>query len=125
MKKILLLIFVFISLNAIAQDTDECKSYYYYCEMTAEGKWGTDYKGFLSMDNKERFIICDENNAPIVFIKIMQIVNHMSKAGWEYVSREAIDGYMHYVLRKKVTKDEDAKLGLNLLTSDEIKKAKK
>ena len=54
----------------------------------------------------------------------MMVFNTMSKAGWEFVESHTSGGFLHYIFRKLVTKDEDAKEGLNLLTFDEIKKSK-
>ena len=125
MRHFFIVIFATISLNSLAQNTiDSNKPYYYYCEMTAEAKSGTGTISYLWMDKTERYIICDKDNQPIIFANVMQVVNHLSKVGWEYINREAIDSHIYYVLRKQVTKDEDAKNGLILLTSDEIKKAK-
>ena len=127
MKKLFLfVVIVFISLNSLAQNTNESnKPYYYYCEMSMQGKWGADWKAIIEMEDNDTFIICDENNQPIIFKKNMPIVNMMSKAGWEFVESNTVGNFMHYIFRKLVTKDEEAKMGLNLLTSDEVKKAKK
>ena len=127
MKKLFLfVVFVFISLTSTAQNTNESnKPYYFYCELSLIGKWGSDYKAYLEIDNTEQLVICDENNQPIIFKKTMPIFNMMSKAGWEFVESNTVGNYMHYIFKKQVTKDEEAKIGLNLLTSEEVKKAKK
>ena len=55
----------------------------------------------------------------------MQIVNYLSKIGWEIVTFENVSGQFYYLFRKMLIKDEEARAGMNLLTSDEIKKTKK
>ena len=86
---------------------------------------GKEWRGDICLDSHEPYVICDDNNEKMTFSGPMQIVNFLSKIGWEFVSFENVNGHFYYIFRKLVTKDEDARLGMNLLTSDEIKKAKK
>ena len=126
MKHFLLIIFSIVSLNSFAQNANEGNnSYYCYCIMQAKGTWGSALKGYIDMDMNGRYTICDKNNKPMGFQNYIQIVNLMSKVGWEYVRCENIGSDLDFILKKKVSNDQEAKDGLNLLTDEELKKAKK
>ena len=127
MRKTLFVLFTLACLNASAQGIgDTNKSYYYYLQMFPLSYVGSkSWKAHIWMDDQEPYVICDDNNEQKKFAGAMQIVNFLSKAGWEYVSRDNINGQLHYIFRKLVQSDEDAKIGLNLLTSDDIKRKKK
>lgn len=86
---------------------------------------GKEWRGEISLEGYDPYIICDENNEKMAFSGPMQIVNFLSKIGWEFVTFENAGGQFFYIFKKLVIKDEDARSGMNLLTSDEIKKAKK
>lgn len=118
MKKIMILMLLMVSMSTYAQSSQKEKMYYYYCILSYELKWGDYYGNLLSDDD---YKICDENNSPISFKNNMQILNYMSKLGWEFVSEDASS----FIIRKMVNNDEEVKSGLNLLTSKEVKKAKK
>ena len=127
MRKALVILFSLVCLSSSAQDTTENeKSYYYYLQMHPFA-WvgGKEWRGEICLDGFDPYFICDDNNEKMVFLGPMQIVNFLSKIGWEFVTFESVGGHFYYIFRKLVIKDEDAKLGMNLLTSDEIKKAKK
>jgi hypothetical protein len=125
MKQILVILFALSSLNVSAQETKDGKSYYYYCEFYLSSMWGGTYQANLSMNEEEKFVICDENNEPITFKEYIPFVNILSKSGWIFVESNEAGGLMHYVLKKEVKNDEEAKAGLNLLTASQIKEAKK
>ena len=127
MRKYLVILFALFSLNLFAQSASEnAKPYYYYLQLHPFA-WlgGKEWRGEICLDGFEPYIICDDNNERVAFTGPMQIVNFLSKIGWELVTFENVNGHFYYVFRKLVEKDEDARLGMNLLTSDEIKKAKK
>ena len=127
MKIVFIFLFALVSLKSSAQSTTEnVKPYYYYLQMCPFA-WvgGKEWRGEISLDNYDPYILCDANNERIAFSGPMQIFNYLIKLGWEFVSFESGNGGFFYIFRKLVTKDEDAKAGMNLLTSDEIKKAKK
>lgn len=126
MRKILIILFAFICLNSFAQSTIEnTKPYYFYLQMQPFA-WvgGKQWRADVCLDGYEPYVICDDNNEKMIFSGPMQIVNFLSKIGWDFVSFENAGGHFFYIFRKLVTKDEDARLGMNLLTADEIKKVK-
>lgn len=127
MRKILVTLFVLICLNSFAQGTVEStKPYYFYLQLHPFAWAGSkEWRGDICLDGYEPYVICDDNNEKMIFSGPMQIVNFLSKVGWEFVSFENVNGHFYYIFRKLVTKDEEAKTGMNLLTTDEIKKAKK
>lgn len=127
MRKVLVILFALVCISASAQSTTENeKPYYYYLQMHPFA-WigGKEWRGDVSLDGFEPYIICDENNEKIAFSGPMQIVNFLSKLGWELVTFESVNGQFYYIFKKLVIKDEDARSGMNLLTLDEMKKAKK
>lgn len=127
MRKVLVILFALVCLSSSAQNTTENeKSYYYYLQMHPFA-WvgGKEWRGEICLDGYDPYIICDGNNEKMVFSGPMQIVNFLSKIGWEFVTFENVGGQFFYIFRKLVVKDEDAKSGMNLLTSDEMKRAKK
>lgn len=127
MKIVFVILFALVSLNSSAQSTTENgKPYYYYLQMHPFA-WvgGKEWRGEICLDRHDPYIICDANNERMAFSGPMHIFNYLIKLGWEFVSFESVDAHFYYIFRKQVMKDEDAKTGMNLLTSDEIKKAKK
>ncbi len=120
------MLFAFICLNSFAQSTIEnTKPYYFYLQMQPFAWVGAkQWRADVCLDGYEPYVICDDNNEKMIFSGPMQIVNFLSKIGWDFVSFENVGGHFFYIFRKLVTKDEDARLGMNLLTADEIKKAK-
>ena len=127
MKKLLFILFTFVSLNTFAQVTSENEKPYYYYLQLHPFAWlgGKDWRADICLDNYEPYIICDDNNEKMKFSGPMQIVNFLSKVGWELVTFENVNGQFFYVFRKLVLTDNDAKEGMNLLTEEEIKKVKK
>ena len=127
MRKVLVILFALVCLNSSAQSpTENEKPYYYYLQMHPFA-WvgGKEWRGEICLDNFDPYIICDANNERMIFSGPMQIFNYLIKVGWEFVSFESVNGHFYYIFRKLVMNDEDAKSGMNLLTSDEMKKAKK
>lgn len=127
MKFIFIFLFAIVSLNSSAQNTTEnVKPYYFYLQMHPFAWAGSkEWRGEICLDSDDPDIICDAKNEKMAFSGPMQIVNYLTKVGWEFVSFESVNGHFYYIFRKLVIKDEDAKTGMNLLTSDGIKKAKK
>ncbi len=127
MRKALVALFLLTCMSSFAQSTIEnAKPYYFYLQMHPFA-WASskEWRGDVCIDSYDPYIICDDNNEKMTFSGPMQIVNYLSKVGWEFVNFENVNGHFYYIFRKLVTKDEDAKLDMNLLTADEIKKAKK
>ena len=125
MKKYFVILFALISLQASAQEANDGKSYYFYCEFFLSSMWGGTYQANLSMNEEEYLVICDENNEPLKYKEYIPFVNILSKAGWMYVESNIKGGLIHYVMKKEVKSDEEAKAGLNLLTASQIKDTKK
>lgn len=86
---------------------------------------GKEWRGDICLEGYDPYIICDENNEKMSFSGPMQIVNFLSKIGWELVTFESVGGHFYYIFRKLVTTDEEIRMNMNLLTLDEIKKIKK
>ncbi len=128
MRKIITILFALVCINLSAQSTTERrdKPYYFYLQMHPFA-WagGKEWRGEINLDGYDPYIICDNNNERMAFTGPMQIVNFLSKVGWEFVTFESVGGHFYYIFRKLVTNDEEARLGMNLLTSDEMKKSKK
>lgn len=125
MKKYCIILFALISLQASAQEVNDGKSYYYYCEFYLNSMWGGSYHANLYMNDDEILTICDENNEPITSKEHIYFLNMLSKLGWIFVESNVRGNYMHYLLKKEVKNDNEAKAGLNLLTSSQIKEMKK
>lgn len=125
MKHLLLIIFSLISLNSFSQEVNESnKSYDFYCYMQATGWLGSDLTATICTGDM-KYIICDNDNKPIGFKNYIQVINLMSKVGWEYVGCERIANELDFILKKKVTKEEEATAGLNFQPADKGKKKKK
>ena len=77
------------------------------------------------MCENEKVVVCDEENQAVVFNSNMDALTYLSKRGWIFVGTVTPGNLIHYILKKEVSRDEDAKDGLNLLTLDEEKKARK
>jgi len=127
MRNVLLILFALVCLNSSAQNTTEKEQPHYYYLQLHPFAWvgGKEWRGEICLDGYDPYIICDENNERMVFSGPMQIVNYLSKIGWEIVTFENVSGQFYYLFRKLLIKDEEARAGMNLLTSDEIKKTKK
>ena len=64
-------------------------------------------------NSSKAYVLLDENDEPIDFKNIANILTYMSKRGWEHVTTNLADTG-ESLMKKRVTKDEDALKNLNL-----------
>lgn len=109
MKKILLAaMFAISALTCNAQE-----KYPYYC--TINGSYNLAMKIRIELewgDSKDKRYLRDENGKKIEFNNLIDILNYMSKRGWEFVTIAEYDKCIHFVIRKMVSSPEEAKEGL-------------
>ena len=65
---------------------------------------------------KEETTLCDEKGEKIDLQNLIDAMNYMSKRGWEFVQCERYNDEYHYILKKQVTSDQEAKEGLYFQT---------
>lgn len=109
MKKILfLLMFVLATASSIAQE-----KYPYYC--TINGSYNLAMKIRIELEwgeSKDKRYLRDENGKKIEFNNLIDILNYMSKRGWEFVTIAEYDKCIStslserwYLLRRRQSKD--------------------
>ncbi len=120
MKKLILCLIIFLSvgINLSAQNAkNDGTPYPYFCRIVAVNNLAGQLRVKVEWDNqKADNNLRDENGKKIEFTTMMDALNYFSKRGWEYVDcsffGEGGKFTIHYLLRKMVTKDEEAKEGL-------------
>ena len=119
MKKILLFAFLFVSVFANAQNVkNDGKPYAYYCQLVGSRNFGGKLRVEILWDNKgDAHHLRTEKGEKIEFKSMVDGMNYMSKRGWDYVEivvySEGTRNVVHYIFRKYVTNDEEAKEGLH------------
>ncbi len=119
MKKVLLfaLLAVF-SLVVNAQNyKNDGKPYAFYCQLVGFKNLAAQLRLKVLWNNmKDENNLRDENGKKIEFTTMVDAMNYMSKRGWDYVEcvtyKEGSNNVVHYIFRKYVTNDEEAKEGL-------------
>ena len=120
MKKLLLsTLFAIAALSCNAQS----EKYPYYCmingfrnlagQVRIEVEWG---------EKPDLVYLRDERGKKIEFNNLTDILNYMSKRGWEFMSTAYYDDRVHYLLKKNVSSPEEAKEGLRFDTDKKIAK---
>ena len=121
---IILLTFVFTSLTASAQNyKNDGEPYDFYCEMTAEENLAGQLRLTLEWNTRPDFgreQLRDENGKKIEFASVVEMFNYMSKRGWKYVESYNYGNTLHFLFKKQVRTDEEAKEGL-IFKSDKNK----
>ena len=119
MKKIIVLLFVFLSSISVSAQNykNDGKPYAFYCQLV----------GFKNLNGQLRLKVLwnnirtennlrNENGEKIEFFTMVDAMNYMSKRGWDYVEcvtyKDGSSNVVHYIFRKYVTNDEEAKEGL-------------
>lgn len=119
MKKIIVLLFVFLSSISVSAQNykNDGKPYAFYCQLV----------GFKNLNGQLRLKVLwnnirtennlrNENGEKIEFFTMVDAMNYMSKRGWDYVEcvtyKDGSGNVVHYIFRKYVTNDEEAKEGL-------------
>ena len=117
MKKVLLLLFFcVISIGIKAQNCkNDGKPYAYYCQIVGWENLSGQLRIKMLWDNQKfENNLRDENGKKIEFATMVDAMNYMSKRGWDYVECVTYADFgkqnvVHYIFRKMVTKDEEAK----------------
>jgi len=119
MKKILLLaLFAVFYLGVNAQNyKNDGKPYAFYCQLVGQKNLAGQLRLKILWNNmKEENNLRDENGKKIEFFTMVDAMNYMSKRGWDYVEcvtyKDGATNVVHYIFRKYVTTDEEAKEGL-------------
>ena len=119
MKKVLLFaLFAVFSLVVNAQNyKNDGKSYAFYCQLVGFKNLAAQLRLKVLWNNmKDENNLRDENGKKIEFNTMVDAMNYMSKRGWDYVEcvtyKEGTNNVVHYIFRKYVTNDEEAKEGL-------------
>lgn len=119
MKKILLLaLFAVFSLGVNAQNyKNDGKPYAFYCQLVGFKNLAAQLRLKVLWNNmQDENNLRDENGKKIEFFSMVDAMNYMSKRGWDYVEcvtyKEGTSNVVHYIFRKFVTNDEEAKEGL-------------
>jgi len=113
MKKILLLaFFVILTMNSFAYKT-YCKFQYF------ETNW--IFKGGTCFDFGSGYnaTLCDESKNPILFKSDIEVLNYMSKLGWNLEESSILKsdqngGKCEFIMSKEVKTDDEIYQGLNV-----------
>lgn len=107
---------IFLCMPMVAQNYENNgKPYYCYCQIgissNMSGKIRLD---IIWQDKDEQSEFRDEKGVKIEFKNRIDVINYMSKRGWEVVDSHVLGNgsIIFYLLKKQVTKDEDAKQGI-------------
>ena len=113
-KLIMILLAITFSLNISAQNyKNDGKPYYFYCQMTATKNLTGVLRLELEWDNKEdNEFLRDENGKKIEFVSVVDMLNYMSRRGWELNKTYVVQNVIRFLFRKLVTNDDEAKEGL-------------
>lgn len=114
MKKVIILLFATVfSLNIAAQNfKNDGKPYYFYCELTAVENLKAKILITLNWSNKQIENVVDKNGERIQFNSTVDVLNYMSKRGWDLTQTYEYEGVLRFLFRKLVTNDDEAKEGL-------------
>lgn len=115
MKK--LVIFALLALLSIpvsAQNLDKPgEPYYFYCQILGNKNLAGKLRLTILWDNQDdENDIRNEKGEKIEFKTMVDCMNYMSKRGWDYVEATTYGNVYHYVFRKLVKSDEEAKKGI-------------
>lgn len=130
MKKIMFLLLMFISVNAMAQEP-----YKVFCELLGSGKMMST-KLTITIDfgqktsfwtgNAKQYLV-DEDGERLEFNSVVDGINYMGKRGWDFEQAYTVtlsnQNVYHWLLSKEVTSDEQLKEGL--MTKEEFDKENK
>lgn len=126
-QQLLLLVMILLPIAAMCQESNSEKPYPVFCVVSPKTASNSlsDFRVFAVIEINEMFAhyICDEQNEQVYFQTTVDILNYMSKHGWEYVEKR--DEKNSYIFKKAAVSPDEAYKSLNPLTTDEIKKAKK
>lgn len=112
------LLVVLLSASVYSQNyKNDGQPYAFYCQLKGyENLAGQLRLKILWNNMKEENNLRDKDGKKIEFSTMVDAMNYMSKRGWEYVDnviyKDGSHNVVHYIFKKIVTKDEDAKEGL-------------
>lgn len=116
MKKIFVLFVLFLMCFSVKAQTvkNDGKPYAFYCQIVGWENLAGQLRVKMLWDNqKMENNLRDENGQKIEFYTMVDAMNYMSKRGWDYVEcvtyAQGGKNVVHYIFRKMVTKDEEAK----------------
>jgi hypothetical protein len=124
MRKLLLFLLLCVCTGVYAQRIDKPgEPYYYYIETIRSGD---EISVFISDNEKYtiRYTIIDENEDVVHFKNDADVLNYMSKRGWEFVYVTSTANQF-YCFRKLVLNDNDIYKDFKLVKSPYKKKTKK
>ena len=110
-KSILLFTFVLLTLGIYAQNVkNDGKPYAFYCQLVGMKNLSDQLRLRILWNNiKTENNLRDENGKKIEFATMVDAMNYMSKRGWDYVECITYGNVVHYLFRKYVKTDEEAK----------------
>lgn len=125
MKKIFMLmvtVLMCISMSAQSVVKTEDGKYDVYCKVEGYNLFGVGkLKVMLDMgyNTENKNSLFDENNKKIKFNSMMEVLDYMSKRGWKlvntyYLTASTKQDVVNFILKKRVSKDEEKTEGLNI-----------
>ena len=116
MKKLILFFALcLVVFGAQAQDTVLNKPYYYYCQFVGDMIINGRVRPIKLVWNNEKDdqILVDQQGNEIVFYTMVDVINYMSKRGWELDNiMPWNNSWFYFYFKKQVTNDAEAKEGL-------------
>lgn len=112
MKKVFLFIMLcMMSVSVNAQNVkNDGKPYAFYCQLVGMKNLSGQLRLKILWNNlKTENNLRDEKGEKIEFFTMVDAMNYMSKRGWDYVECITYGNVVHYLFRKYVTTDEEAK----------------
>lgn len=118
MKKILSILLLVVCMNVNAQNyKNDGKPYAFYCQLVGSTNLAGQLRVEILWDNKKgEHNLRTADGKKIEFFSMVDGMNYMSKRGWDYVEcvtySHGGSNVVHYIFRKLVTNDAEAKEGL-------------
>lgn len=115
MRKMLFIVFLFVSMFANAQNIkNDGEPYEVYCafhgELQLNGKFKP--KSFLWGEENHEIKLTDENGKKLKFNNLIEVANYLAKRGWKVRDCETFRSSIFIVFAKTIKKDIEAKEGL-------------
>lgn len=115
MKKLLVILFMFMPLVSMAQNYNEDGGKYeVYCKVV----YSTYGSALYLIINDKEYVVIDKNGDKIKSKEVTEVLNLLSKRGWKLVSSSISDKSMktdhYFIMKKEITDDNEVELGLKL-----------
>lgn len=127
MKKLFVILILSMSLSLVYSQNilKESAPYMFYCELFGKENFADQLRLKIYWNNsKYANNLRDQDGNKVEFCNLSDMFNYMSKRGWEYVESINVEGVYHFIFRKEVSSDEEAKKGLYFETDFDDKKKK-